>query len=99
MGYIESNLLKSDLPLAKPMDEMASKRAPDNINQLIVTVMQCTNVQSRRPGTDMLFLPKVQSLYLPVYGFAEKVPAWCARQCTMALTRYGLVILASKRLR
>lgn len=47
LGYIESNVSTAGL---RPMDDREAQRAPDNVNQLCVTIVQCRNVQSRRKG-------------------------------------------------
>ena len=39
----------------KPMDDREAMRAPDNVNQLCVTVVQCKNVLSRRKGVLYIF--------------------------------------------
>lgn len=47
LGYIESNMGSAGL---KPMDEREAQRAPDNVNQLCISIAQCRNVLSRRKG-------------------------------------------------
>jgi len=47
LGYIDSNLATAGL---KPLDDREAQRAPDNVNQLQVTIIQCKNVMSRRKG-------------------------------------------------
>jgi len=47
LGYIESGMATAGL---KPMDDVEAQRAPDNVNQLCITVVQCKNVLSRRKG-------------------------------------------------
>jgi len=48
LGYIESNV--SAAAELKPLDDREADRAPDNVNQLHITVVQCTDVMSRRKG-------------------------------------------------
>jgi len=47
LGYIESNITSVGL---MPMDDREALRAPDNVNQLCITIVQCKNVLSRRKG-------------------------------------------------
>lgn len=48
LGYIESNISQSTKLV--PTDEVAARRAPENVNQLRVSVVQCHNVKSHRKG-------------------------------------------------
>jgi len=48
LGYIESNVGTAGL---KPLNDIEAQRAPDNVNQLQVTIIQCKDVMSRRKGT------------------------------------------------
>jgi len=47
LGYIDSNVVTAGL---KPLDDREAQRAPDNVNQLQVTITQCRDVMSRRKG-------------------------------------------------
>lgn len=51
MGYVESNLLKANHTSVVPLDDVTRLRAPDNINQLLVHVIGCSNIESRRKGS------------------------------------------------
>lgn len=53
MGYVESNLLKADHVTAAvvPLDDVARLRAPDNVNQLLVHIIGCSSIESRRKGS------------------------------------------------
>jgi len=51
LGYIESNVAMAGL---KPMDDREAQRAPDNVNQLSITITQCKDVLSRRKGMQTL---------------------------------------------
>lgn len=51
MGYVESNLLKADHTAVVPLDDVARLRAPDNVNQLLVHVIGCSGIESRRKGS------------------------------------------------
>lgn len=50
MGYVESNLLKADQTALAPLDDVARIRAPNNVNQLMIHIVGCSNVESRRKG-------------------------------------------------
>jgi len=34
----------------KPLDDVEAQRAPDNVNQLYITIVECRDVLSRRKG-------------------------------------------------
>ncbi len=50
MGFVESNLLKAGQTAQAPLDDVALIRAPNNINQLLIHIVGCSGVASRRKG-------------------------------------------------